>query len=378
MRTGELEAFDDLVSTAYDAAFDPDLWQVFCDKIDQVLDGAYVSIHGHDLTLNKNADVFCYTRHDDSYFESYQAHYDRLNPIVPGLLRAQVGQPLQTQDIISLGDLFRTEYYNDWMRPQENTADGGGIVLFRSDTRLLTLGAQIRLKDAEKKISPLLELLARVGPHVRRAFHVRRSLEGASLAAMLAEQRLEETGNVVILVDGDGRPIHMNRSAEAWFCEDGPLHIGSAGEVAFAEAGANIFMAAALQAIRTRSYSGLRDGRPVQISARDFAMLRVVPLPDSSFTVDRMAGPWTFTRPPVAMLTLAQPAKHGALSKFGLSPTETKLALALLEGQSLAQHAESRKVSMNTVRTQLKSIFNKMGVSRQSHLTALLASLVSR
>jgi DNA-binding CsgD family transcriptional regulator len=58
---------------------------------------------------------------------------------------------------------------------------------------------------------------------------------------------------------------------------------------------------------------------------------------------------------------------------FHLSRAESALAIGLLEGAVLSDIAGSRGISLHTVRSQLKSIMLKTGVSRQSELINLLS-----
>jgi len=60
---------------------------------------------------------------------------------------------------------------------------------------------------------------------------------------------------------------------------------------------------------------------------------------------------------------------------FDLTPTEALLTRNIVEGATLADVAVARGVSEATVRTQLKSIFHKTGVSRQADLLRLLLGL---
>ena len=55
-----------------------------------------------------------------------------------------------------------------------------------------------------------------------------------------------------------------------------------------------------------------------------------------------------------------------------LTSVERALVTALSDGQSLADFAANRGTSLNTVRSQLKSVFQKLGVSRQGELVALV------
>lgn len=60
---------------------------------------------------------------------------------------------------------------------------------------------------------------------------------------------------------------------------------------------------------------------------------------------------------------------------FGLTPAETRLAARLKDGMTLKEAAEDLGVSLNTVRNQLRAVFEKMGLSRQSDLVRALAQL---
>lgn len=60
---------------------------------------------------------------------------------------------------------------------------------------------------------------------------------------------------------------------------------------------------------------------------------------------------------------------------FGLTPAEARLAGCLKDGLSLKEAAEKLGLSVNTVRNQVKSIFEKLGVNRQSDLIRHLTEL---
>jgi DNA-binding CsgD family transcriptional regulator len=57
---------------------------------------------------------------------------------------------------------------------------------------------------------------------------------------------------------------------------------------------------------------------------------------------------------------------------YELTPTEAALAIDLASGRTLAQAAKAREVSVNTVRTHLRAVFQKTGTRRQSELVRLL------
>jgi pimeloyl-ACP methyl ester carboxylesterase/DNA-binding CsgD family transcriptional regulator len=68
-------------------------------------------------------------------------------------------------------------------------------------------------------------------------------------------------------------------------------------------------------------------------------------------------------------------SESGLCERYGTTPAEARLVQQLLTGQSLAEIAPNLGVSLNTVKTQLQSVFAKVGVNRQSQLVQAVCSL---
>lgn len=69
--------------------------------------------------------------------------------------------------------------------------------------------------------------------------------------------------------------------------------------------------------------------------------------------------------------TLAQMLRES----FGLTTAEARLAVLLAHGLTLAEAAERVGVSIHTVRNQLRAVFDKLGLNRQSELVRALTQL---
>ena len=63
--------------------------------------------------------------------------------------------------------------------------------------------------------------------------------------------------------------------------------------------------------------------------------------------------------------------------QWGFTSAEAQLAQWLMQGMSLSQAAEQGGVTINTVRTQLRSLFNKTQTRRQAELMRVLLRLSS-
>ena len=81
-------------------------------------------------------------------------------------------------------------------------------------------------------------------------------------------------------------------------------------------------------------------------------------------------------RDPVSKSARKNAALAAALkSRFALSGAETDIALALADGKDIAQIGRSRRVTVHTIRSQLKAVFHKTGVRSQAQLVALVLKL---
>ncbi|MDB5976882.1 MAG: helix-turn-helix transcriptional regulator [Nevskia sp.] len=95
-------------------------------------------------------------------------------------------------------------------------------------------------------------------------------------------------------------------------------------------------------------------------------------------------GEWLETRhrPTVAVFirdpeSRSQATREMIQRLFGLTPAESSLALLLADGQSLDEAAVQLGVRKNTARAQLRAIFSKTGVTRQTALVRLLLASVT-
>lgn len=71
------------------------------------------------------------------------------------------------------------------------------------------------------------------------------------------------------------------------------------------------------------------------------------------------------------------PRSEALVEWFGLSPTEASLAIELANGADVAAIAERRRLSTLTVRTHLRTIFEKTNTHKQQDLVALLVRLAA-
>lgn len=95
------------------------------------------------------------------------------------------------------------------------------------------------------------------------------------------------------------------------------------------------------------------------------------------------ASPLAASRP-LALVLITGPRRESEVARallrglYGLTPTETRVLMRLLEGDTQKAIAEQLSVSINTVKTHFKGLFRKTRTRRQAELVALVARAVGR
>jgi DNA-binding CsgD family transcriptional regulator len=73
-----------------------------------------------------------------------------------------------------------------------------------------------------------------------------------------------------------------------------------------------------------------------------------------------------------------RPAPHDLGSLFDLSPMQSRVALAILEGSTAAEISVQLRITRNTLKTHIRRLFFKIGVSRQTEMVRLLSRVKPR
>jgi DNA-binding CsgD family transcriptional regulator len=83
---------------------------------------------------------------------------------------------------------------------------------------------------------------------------------------------------------------------------------------------------------------------------------------------------------PAAVLFVSDPEMSLRISErniaqvYGLTPAETRLLNALIEGKRLSEYAKETGITLNTAKTYLRQLFDKTGSARQADLLRLILS----
>lgn len=179
---------------------------------------------------------------------------------------------------------------------------------------------------------------------------------------------LDQLGGPVLQLDLDGRVLWMSGDADAALNEDDDLVIRN-GRLRIRDAAADARLQAAIQwaAKIDRFLMARRGAMPIVIDAGEG-------LPTKIWWVIAESGMILFL---FGSARLAEERLEEAAVVFGLSPSQLRLAQRIVEGLSLVEIAEAGGVSVNTARTHLKRMFEKVGVHSQPALVRVLLSVAA-
>jgi DNA-binding CsgD family transcriptional regulator len=212
-------------------------------------------------------------------------------------------------------------------------------------------------------------LLAEVSPHLSRIVSLaKRTATDRAAAEVMAFDRL---GCPAMLIDSRGRIERANSAAEALACSDFYLSNGRlrTTDRHFAERIENV-----LSAVRTGSRGAQMNTPPLLVFRDRTPWLLVEAVPVTGVSSDYFGVG-------VAILIITDlkstQVTNAALLKliFGLTSAEARLASALCSGTELYSAAKQFGVSRETVRCQLRAIFGKVGVRRQTELIVRLHNM---
>lgn len=365
-----LDDFNSLIHTVYEAGINPHKWSAFVGDLSGHLDDTLICLHAHDTVARASLGLLA-SGAAPEFIDSYVRDYATINVWANGMAIAPIGKLVQSEEIYDPDKLLKTEFYNDCLRSQ-SLVSASAVALHRSSDRMLFLSGNIRLRNHDLVRARVNRTFDLLGPHITRSFelmrHIPHQVEGEDYRATL-----ETSTDAVLFIDRAGRITHCNRAGTAMRKDASFLAVDRDGHLHLKDPRADTTLRIALAAIARADFPAIPGSFPVRRAAGSPMRAMIVPL--AHRTTQTMFDQ-IFEDLPIAMLVLRnQPTPQpsvAALPGYGLTPAESELAVAIAQGISLRDHADSRDVSIHTVRAQLKSVFAKTETRRQSQLAALI------
>lgn len=364
MRTHSVETVNELNDLLIGVLLGEASWQDFLDRLRLILPNGAGTLFFHDANRGEGAFSLSSGMGDD-FLADYAAHYSRISPWMPHASTRPVGRAVPSAAMLARGNLRTTEFYQDFMRPQD-LIEGVGVTLVREEGcnfMLSVMGAEAE----EAEIGEAVAVLQEIVPQMRRAFRFYRR-EGMRDPA--------ELGLPLALVTvGPGLSIRSaNAAGETLLARGEALGVDRAGRLRSSEPA---LVEHVRMALATWSCPDLRPGpRSFVVARRDGGLPLAINVLVPSGRDER-----TFFRGPECHLLVEDPgARQGRGAEIfarlhGLTAAEQRVAAGLAAGLDLAAIAADAGVAVSTVRDQLKQVFAKSGVNRQAELVRQICRL---
>jgi len=360
------------IDRIYRAAVEPECWPVFLDGLREEL--RLASIH---LVFRRVRDgdrgIIASCGIDERFDDAYRSHFHRVNPWRPFGPEAKEGRVLLSDSVIPESEQIRTEFYNDWMRPQGIAHPFVAILCNAGPGDPLSDLVGFREKSAGPLSDEDLDAVRPLVPHLQRALVIHSRVQGAEMRAGAVEEALDRMLGGVILFDERGAPIVTNRTADRILAADDGLVLDRDGPRASTSKQTGELRSALAGAARTGAGRGEAAGAVLRLarpSGRRALEVVVTPIGcESSPLLDGQAISALFVTEPDAR---ADGSPERLCRLYGFTSVEAEIASRILAGAHLSDISEELGISIHTVRGYLKQLFAKTGTHRQPDLVRVL------
>ena len=356
---------DVLIDAIYGTLVGEMSWQALLDLFARDLPDGKATLHLSD-TSGASRPFIVSTGVDESSLRDYAAYYGAINPMKFNCDSRLAGEGVLSEELIPYAQFSRTEYFDGFMRAL-NARSAMGVTIEREDFSdgshcSFILSLLTSRNDAQEN-RPFARQLVRVAPHLRRAARAyRKGLFQNSLADVGAT--VLDAIDIGFVVCGDfGQVRFVSAATRRQDAEGRHFHIDIDGRLTLAQEVAD----QAFRSMLDRHYTGAKTLGFVHLDTR-ITLIRI--------NKDRYS---LYFEGSTVLVILEGTEAAGGLEldcqclslAYGLSKAEARVLRGLVQGHSIARIAAHHGRSPETVRTQVKGIYEKTGVRNRVDLVRL-------
>ncbi|MET4763209.1 DNA-binding CsgD family transcriptional regulator [Bradyrhizobium ottawaense] len=346
-----------------EAAVNPEAWRDIMDDICRAVGASAAILLQSDVRTPDVPRTASIAEATDLYFRN---NWHLRDPRAKAFPRMMAGEVVTDLDMMTPEQIRADPMYNEVLFPFGYRWFAG--IGFWADSAAWALTIQ-RTGHEGAFEAPDKQLLAQLAP---------RLTETATLATVMGRVALTSMTDVLdrvqqpaLILNREGMVLRTNTAAETGF--DNEIRIRERRLVVH-DKQAMTRLDQLISMIRSTPDAAAMPASPILVrrTAKPPVVLRILPVDGAARSVFLGAR---------AMLILSNlipraapdPALIG--QAFDLTPAESRLAALLATGTSLASASEHLRISRETARNHLKSIFSKTGAHRQSELVSLVSQL---
>ena len=365
------EQIQNITSRIYDAALDEGQWA-------DVLDDLAYMIHAeqgimrmlnsesrdvsHVHTFNKNHD----------WTQAYIDHYVHNDPWIDIFMKSKQTMLECTHHLLSDKEYKASDYYTDFVAPQDMHYGIGGRIDIKNEAFCYMSFQRGKKRGGFEQ--HYLDVLRGLVPHIQKAVLINKKMHYVQFERDLLKDTLSQVNSSLLLVNKYGQIIFINSLAEQLIEQHANVSIKQNCIFIHSDEENKKLQKLIHQATIGSTETSLKQsgsmccGSP---ASRFYLSFLVAPVNPERVNIDTIDEN-------VAVVLLDTNSRQISLTSelltglYNLTWAEARLTLHLCEGLTLDEISEQCSVSKNTLKTQLRSCFNKTGVSKQSELINLV------
>jgi DNA-binding CsgD family transcriptional regulator/PAS domain-containing protein len=362
-------AVADLIENIHDAGLEPERWNEVVVGIRNFLGAQACGLVSKD-SVSKLGVTHYYCGVDPHYIQLYAEIYSLFDPLVN---LPRVRGVASIPDLVAYDEYRKGRFYQEWLKPQ-GCIDLATAVIEKTIASCPTVLGVLpgkRMFDAEMRVR-----MEQVVPHVHRAVLVNKALEARQSETAALSGMLDNFNAGIFLLDAGCRILHANLAGQHMLDADDFLRsIG--GQLATRDPQVRGILRELFAAEVDVALAA--DGKAWLLVAHDGEryVARVLPLA----SVARKSA--RYPSKAVGVLFVRKIELDGSsfgaalAGAFGLTPTELRVFLAIVEVGGVPETAQALGIAETTVKTHLQRVFAKTGSSRQADLVKLAAGFSS-
>jgi DNA-binding CsgD family transcriptional regulator len=360
----EQHLFDSAVASLYETVLDPEQWNVAIADVARFFAAPTATMFSYDFTSNR---AYGWRAHgfDPDVGQRYTSYYCQLDPGRSTAMAARVGEWVADEVLLDVRSPHHQEYVHDFALPSGIGRVGG--VKVAGDATTCTWLSLERRPGAERFGEAARRQYREIEPHLRRVIQMQTRLDTLAVGNALARACLDRLQAGVVVVDRSRRVHYVNAH--------GTRLLGRGHDLALSQRRLRCSrppLDEQLGRLVQDACAQLARGGALRIphdSDRQSLLLSILPVPRNH----ELAA---LVPEPLALVVIGESGNDNVpidvyRALFSLSYAEAALMAALVRGSSVADWARERHISVATVRTQLRSLFEKTGVDTQARLVGL-------
>ena len=315
---------------------------------------------------------FCRPGFSDEESQLYQDRFYQLDAWVHGLAQLPMGHFYESELMAPLDSLKHTEFYNDWLKKIDLAgAIGGHLAL--EDSHVLRVS--FHHTQAHGELDDKTQYLNRLAPHLKRAISLRQKIADSQCDASSITNIVDKLKAPCLIVDGSGTIKYKNAEMDSLVESSSIIRIVNKHLQLpnyAQERMDRLIHYAVMNAQGSGSFE--TDNRILIHDSEGTPTHEIEITPVSGY--DHLLGLQYQVTMALVLITAVTNRtiwNEGLISDtYGLTLKELQLAKHLIEGLSLNEIAAKSNRSINTIKTQLKSLFLKTSTNSQSRLVSRL------